>query len=357
MRNRNLKVKKFVVPIALAFILYSYLPAINLTGILNSSRPSRAAEYYQNAEVIAQPIDYDTIAKNYDVQVYIDSKDNPVVFPSDMGRPFIACDRTFVPYRILAEKMGATVSWEQTTKKVTAHNAQSKVVMTLGKTQYTVNGALKTMEVEPFIITAEKRTYIPARYLTEGLGNTVDFTRNGTTTYIVAFTKEQTAVERQVVLNDLAGVSNSKPVVPPDSSSSNDPSEIFPSTNPNETPFIDDPPIPIADEISYKIEGSHYIILGDFDGVIETPKYIIQKQAKYIGTSADVIRIYAVSNDRIQVTCTNHPEFNTTNETIDDITNELNQYFIKGTGYKIPITKGMNIELKTSDGDLLSITI
>lgn len=58
--------------------------------------------------------------REYNVQVYIDSKDNPVIFPLDMGRPFIACARIFVLYRILAEKMRDAVSWEQTSKKVTA---------------------------------------------------------------------------------------------------------------------------------------------------------------------------------------------------------------------------------------------
>lgn len=347
---RKEKLKKFAIAVlTLAFILSSYAPAINLTNTLNFSRILKEAGSYQNAEVMAaQTIDYNTIAKNYDVQVYIDSKDNPVVFPSDMGKPFIACDRTFVPYRILAEKMGAKVGWEQATKRVTAQNTQSTVVMTLGESHYTVNGTPKTMEVEPFAITSEQRTYIPARYVTEGLGYTVDFTRNDTTACVVAFTKGQTAVERQAVLNDVAGVSNSTPVVSPDTEMSSD-------AGPNEPPVIDDPPIPIAEESSFKIEGNHYIILGDFDGVTETPKYIIEKQSKYIGTSTDVIRIYAVSNDRVQITCTNHPEFNP-GGTIDE-DSELNQYFIKGTGYKIPVTKGMNIELETSDGDLLSITI
>ncbi len=156
-------------------------------------------------------VNWDNEPKNYDVRVFIDSKDNEVTFPADMGKPFIAKDRTFVPYRILAEKLGAAVDWDNAQRKVTAKGNNNTVELFIGNQSYKVNGAAKVMDVEPFILSAESRTYIPARYLVEGLDYQIDFAQDGKAMYIVSFTKGQAEAERKAVLDEVKNLNTQKP--------------------------------------------------------------------------------------------------------------------------------------------------
>ena len=65
--------------------------------------------------------------------------------------PMIQNDRTYVPFRALAEAFGAEVAYDEATQAVTAELNGVTVVMTIGSAAYTVNGEEKTMDVAPFI--------------------------------------------------------------------------------------------------------------------------------------------------------------------------------------------------------------
>ena len=67
------------------------------------------------------------------------------------AEPIVQNDRTYVPFRALAEAFGATVAYDEATQAVTAELNGVTVVMTIGSATYTVNGAEKTMDVAPFI--------------------------------------------------------------------------------------------------------------------------------------------------------------------------------------------------------------
>lgn len=156
-------------------------------------------------------VNWDKEPKNYDVKVYINSKDNEVHFPADMGKPFIAQGRTFVPYRIMCESLGVQVAWDGTARKVTATGNNSKVELFIGKQNYRVNGVNKKMDVEPFILAG--RTYIPSRYLTEGLNYKIDYEQDGRVMYICSFTQGQTEAEQKAILREIVEA-NQKPPVP-----------------------------------------------------------------------------------------------------------------------------------------------
>lgn len=151
----------------------------------------------------AETINWDLEPKNYHVKVYVDTADNELTFSSGMGKPFIAKDRTFAPYRVIADALGASVDWEDNTRKVIAEGNNSKVELFIGNKDYKANGTLKTMDVEPFILTTEGRTYIPARYLIEGLNYNVDFINDGRILHIVTFTKGQNEIERKEILSEI----------------------------------------------------------------------------------------------------------------------------------------------------------
>ena len=99
--------------------------------------------------------------------------------------PMIQNDRTFVPFRALAEAFGAEVAYDEATQAVTAKLNGTEIVMTIGSATYTVNGAEKTMDVAPFI--NGSRTMVPVRFAAEAFGIKVIPTYNpdGTTADIL----------------------------------------------------------------------------------------------------------------------------------------------------------------------------
>ena len=102
--------------------------------------------------------------------------------------PFAQDNRTYVPFRALGEALGATVDYDKDAKTVTYKLGSTEIVMTLDSKTYTVNGAEKTMDVAPFA--KDNRTYVPVRFVGEGLGFTVTGLQNGAGQYVgVAFTK------------------------------------------------------------------------------------------------------------------------------------------------------------------------
>lgn len=99
--------------------------------------------------------------------------------------PFVNADsRTMVPIRALAEDFGATVDWNADTKTVKVTLDGNTVEMTIDSKTYKVNGAKKTMDTAPVIMS--DRTYVPVRFVAEALGFKVTPTYNadGTTASI-----------------------------------------------------------------------------------------------------------------------------------------------------------------------------
>ena len=92
---------------------------------------------------------------------------NEVVSVADAA-PYVANDRTYVPFRALGEALGAKVEWDNDARTVTYTLGKTEVVMTIGEKTYTVNGEEKTMDVAPEI--TNDRTYVPVRFVGEALG-------------------------------------------------------------------------------------------------------------------------------------------------------------------------------------------
>ena len=109
---------------------------------------------------------------------------NEVVSVEDAA-PYVANDRTYVPFRALGEAIGADVVWDNDARTVTYTLGKTEVVMTIGETTYTVNGEEKTMDVAPEI--TGERTYVPVRFVGEALGFKVTalYAADGTTASVV----------------------------------------------------------------------------------------------------------------------------------------------------------------------------
>lgn len=106
--------------------------------------------------------------------------------------PVIQNGRTLVPFRAIAQGLGAAVHYDAPTKQITAAKGDTILVLTLNGRTMIVNGQEKTLDVPPSLI--NNYTMLPARAFTEALGGTVAW-ENG---QIIITTVEETTVEETV---------------------------------------------------------------------------------------------------------------------------------------------------------------
>ena len=106
---------------------------------------------------------------------------NRVNFPD--AEPFIDDNgRTQVPVRFVSEALGAEVGWEGSTKTVTISQGDKEIKIVIGKKDYTINGEKNLMDTEALL--KEDRTFVPIRFVSEGLGAKVDWDPAVRTVYI-----------------------------------------------------------------------------------------------------------------------------------------------------------------------------
>lgn len=117
--------------------------------------------------------------------IQVTLNDQPLSF-SD-AQPLMRNDRTFVPFRAIFEAMGATVSWDNTTRTVTAKRSDRTVKLTIGRKACTVDRAGSdrsfSTDAAPFI--EGGRTYVPVRFAAQALGAAVGWDNNTQTVLLV----------------------------------------------------------------------------------------------------------------------------------------------------------------------------
>ena len=98
--------------------------------------------------------------------------------------PQIMDDRTMVPIRAIYEALGATVSWNASTRTATAVIDDYVVKCTVGSKTLTVNGKEHQMDTSPVIV--NDRTLMPARFAAEAFGAEVSWNASTRTAYITS---------------------------------------------------------------------------------------------------------------------------------------------------------------------------
>lgn len=90
--------------------------------------------------------------------------------------PFIEKGRTLVPIRAISEPLGAKVDWSDKERKVTIRLGGNTIEMWIGNPQGRINGKPYMMPdgVPPMI--RRNRTFVPVRFVAEGLGAIVSWT-------------------------------------------------------------------------------------------------------------------------------------------------------------------------------------
>ena len=97
---------------------------------------------------------------------------NGETFVNDVA-PIIVNDRTMLPIRFVAEKLGATVGWEEETRTVTVTLGEVAVSLVVGESVAKVNGEEQALDSPSFI--QNDRTYLPVRFIMESLKLNVDW--------------------------------------------------------------------------------------------------------------------------------------------------------------------------------------
>jgi len=101
---------------------------------------------------------------------------NGKVVTNDVA-PVIKNSRTFLPVRLIAENLGATVIWDEPAQRVAVMKGETTIELFIGKTTVYVNGQPAELEAPVFI--ENSRTYLPVRFIAEKLGADVEW--NGAT--------------------------------------------------------------------------------------------------------------------------------------------------------------------------------
>lgn len=81
--------------------------------------------------------------------------------------PVIENDRTLAPVRVISEKLGFGVDWDETDKKVTITKDETIIVMHIGSKEISKNGVVTVYDVAPEII--NDVTMVPVRAVSEML--------------------------------------------------------------------------------------------------------------------------------------------------------------------------------------------
>ena len=109
---------------------------------------------------------------------FTEASSNPTVY-LDGGKlnfdvpPQIVNGRTLVPMRAIFEALGASISWNNTTKTVQGSKDSIKLKMTINSNSYYINNEAKTSDVAPMI--QNGRTLVPLRIIAESLQCKVDY--------------------------------------------------------------------------------------------------------------------------------------------------------------------------------------
>lgn len=138
-------------------------PDPNMGGHIDSDRERVVREARSMATNISGTREHPVVAVDFEQVTFPDVQ--PMLDP--------AVGRVRVPIRFVSEKMGATVSWEQSTKTVTITREGLTIALQVDNPTVRVNGQEKTLDAPPVL--SNDRVMVPLRYIAEIFGATVDW--------------------------------------------------------------------------------------------------------------------------------------------------------------------------------------
>lgn len=146
------------------FVIALALVTINLPMVkhAHAAEESKVDVYNQQKQLVK------SVVFKIGVPYYVVNGQTPGI-KMDVA-PLIKDDRTFVPVRFLGNALGlddSRITWDDGTQTATL-KGNATLQMTIGQAQVVSNGQAKAIDVAP-VLTSD-RTFLPARYVAEGLG-------------------------------------------------------------------------------------------------------------------------------------------------------------------------------------------
>jgi len=96
--------------------------------------------------------------------------------------PRVVSGSTFLPMRGIFESLGAEVFWDEVQKKVTAVRQNVKISLKVGEISAIVDGKSVRLDKAPLVY--KGATMVPVRFVSEALGETVEWDQNTRSVYI-----------------------------------------------------------------------------------------------------------------------------------------------------------------------------
>ncbi|MDO5715667.1 MAG: stalk domain-containing protein [Tissierellia bacterium] len=87
--------------------------------------------------------------------------------------PFIKNERTYIPLRFVAEALGKDVTWDSKTQIVTINDGNQILEIQIGHQQILIDGKAQEIDTPAFI--SKDRTFVPIRFIAEGMGLDVSY--------------------------------------------------------------------------------------------------------------------------------------------------------------------------------------
>jgi len=186
---------KRIITIALALVLAAVLALPAMAEQVN---------LYQNNQLVK------SVVFKIGVPYYVVNGQTPGV-KMDVA-PFVKSDRTFVPVRFLGNALGlddSRIIWDNSTQTATL-KGNAILQMTIGQASIISNGVKKIIDVAPIL--QSDRTFLPARYVAEGLGYQVSW--DDTTQTVVCWPEGEIKPDVSAVVSYLEnkGTTPAKPI-------------------------------------------------------------------------------------------------------------------------------------------------
>ncbi|MFZ5631732.1 MAG: copper amine oxidase N-terminal domain-containing protein [Bacillota bacterium] len=172
------------------------LLTINLKYITPAHAGQETVNVYENQKLVK------SVVFKIGVPYYVVDGQTPGV-KMDVA-PFIRDDRTFVPVRFLGNALGlddSKITWDNDNRTATL-KGNATLQMTIDKAHVVSNGQAKTIDVAPVL--TNDRTFLPARYVAEGLGYQVDW--DGATQVVICWPAGETKPDVSAAVDYLNGV-------------------------------------------------------------------------------------------------------------------------------------------------------
>ena len=116
-----------------------------------------------------------------DINIVFDGKDLEYDYDTT-GTIKLYNGTTYVPYRAFLEMLGYKVKWNVHTATITASKDDSEIVMVVHNNEYTINGEQITSDIRPLTLSGTQ--YIPVRLISEKLGYEVKWNEDENKVYI-----------------------------------------------------------------------------------------------------------------------------------------------------------------------------